>query len=253
MGSEMCIRDRASALPGSLAAAVWRTVPFSRDMPISLTFGASLCTAAVVFISLGCSAPGGEPVAAPDCDASSPPTCVSQAVDLKDHGQFSEAVSLLADSCERFHAPSCRALGVWKRDGIQETESIIDSVEMLLIRADSGGDVEGTYQLGVSYRDGLTVEATPSTAAGQFERACRQEHVRACYDLGMLLTQGALPLDADKAGMAFLTGCGLGNGSSCWNVATLAKQGLFTLPDDLTVDGLMERACAQGAEGACGG
>ncbi len=228
-------------------------MPFSHVMRTKLISGANTGMLLVTLTSLACSSPRSEPAATADCDSTTPSTCVSQATALLESGNGTDAVGMLDAACERFHAPSCRTLGVWKRDGMPEAQLAIKTVASLLTRAASQGDVEASYELGVTYRDGLQTEASPRAAADKFEFACRRDHALACYDLGMLLTQGALPLDIDKAGMAFLTGCGLGEGSSCWNVATMAKQGAFTLPDDLTVDGLMERACAQGAEGACGG
>lgn len=227
-------------------------MPFNHAMPINLISGASVSVVSFMLISLACSSPGSEPSEDVDCDSASPTTCVSQATVLLEGGESTKAVSLLAAACERFHAPSCRTLGVWKRNGVSGTESIPESVEMLLVRADSGGDAEGSYELGVTYRDGLGMAPNPSLAESQFERGCSRDHVRSCYDLGMLLTQGAVPVDTQKAGRAFMTACGFENASSCWNASALAEQGLYTPYGDHTAESLKARACDLGERAACG-
>lgn len=223
---------------------------------INHIFGARVFVAVFVGIGLACSSPGGEPpensLAETDCDDVTPSTCVSQASEMMDAGQASEAVALLVGGCERSHAPSCRVLGVWKRDDRAGTDVVPDRAVSLLFRADVGGDVEGAYELGVSYRDGLTVDVDVQRASVQFESGCSRDHARSCYDLGMLLTQGPLPVDTEKAGRAFMVACGLNNGSSCWNASSLAEQGLYTPYGDHTAASLKVRACELGAEGACG-
>jgi len=84
-----------------------------------------------------------------------------------------------------------------------------------------------------------------------YERACTREYEPGCYDLGILLTQGEVPIDGHKAGRAFMASCGMGNAAACLNVTSLIEQNLYDAPEPHTVASLKERACSLLPE-ACG-
>ena len=115
---------------------------------------------------------------------------------------------LLREGCDAYHGPSCRKLGIVLRDGEHGVEPMPEASIPYLNRAEVQGDARATYELGVSYRDGLGTSPQYPIAADQFESACQRELMEGCYHLGMLLTQGQLPLDVERAGRAFLSGCG---------------------------------------------
>lgn len=207
----------------------------------------TLWTISLVGCSLSATSPAG---INPTCAESFSDDCAQTVEAAISTGQTADAQRVLESACGANELTACVMLAVHQQsaDGIPQD---LSSASRLFVRADQGGLGSGSYHAAVTHHRGIGTPTDLILAEHYYERACTRDYEPGCYDLGLLLTQGEVPINGHKAGRAFLASCGLGNAAACINVTSLIEQDLYEAPEPYTVESLKERACQLLPE-ACG-
>lgn len=184
------------------------------------------------------------------CEGSTRQACQTAVARLVEQGQSDDAVALLQGDCDRLVLDSCIVLGLESREGGRLPLDLSRSIGAFN-KADVLHSVEAAFYLAEAHRTGLGTPVNVERARFFFERACSGDYEPACYDLGILLTQGEVPVDGETAGRAFMASCGMGNAAACLNVGSLIEHGLYTPPEPHTIASLKARACELAPEDAC--
>jgi len=116
----------------------------------------------------------------------------------------------------------------------------------VLTQLAEAGDVTAANALGVLYADGLAVKRDYRKAASWYERAARQGHGEALFNLGFLYYRGAdgLPADWQKAALWLTRAADTGHAYAAALVGPLYGQGKGVAPNPSKA----KTYCLQGAE-----
>jgi len=152
---------------------------------------------------------------------------------LHQGGEQVASVSFLDRGCEAGMTEACVQVGLMRLDG-----SVIDSDPQQARQdlekgcpEDGVRDAQACHALGSIYQRGVGSEQDRIKAAAYFDRACRDDHIDSCYQLGQSVTslqpasQNARPALVESALRGFVKACDAGLEESCLPAADLFATG----------------------------
>lgn len=165
--------------------------------------------------------------------------------------QVAEGVELFQRACELGHLEGCERYGTALQLG--KGVAAIDvaaALEVYSATCDKG-HASSCRRLGSIYKKGQLAEHDASRTVHFYERACELGDIYSCNELGDIHLTGldAIAKSPDRAARFFESACELGEGRSCYRLSQLLQRG--DAPDLERIEGLLEKACAQGEPKGC--
>ena len=162
-----------------------------------------------------------------------------------------KAVSLYQRACDGNDAAACVDLGVMYEGGRGIPKDDARAVE--LYRKTCTNDVfNGCTNLGLLYANGHGVPKDDSMAVSLYQKACDRRFAVACSNLGYMYENGrGVTKDQARAASLYDTGCDLGFAVACRNLGLAYANARGVVRDDQRAATLYRRACNDAVPAAC--
>jgi TPR repeat protein len=119
-------------------------------------------------------------------------------------------------------------------------------------QACAGGSMQGCYDLGRMYEEGIGAPPDPGQARPLYQKACAGGIVNACLNLGWLYESGAGgPQDYNQAQALYLKACDDADGAACYDLGLMYEKAEGVTQNYEQASSLYKKACDAGVIDGC--
>jgi TPR repeat protein len=161
------------------------------------------------------------------------------------------AALLFRQACDNHEVAGCASYAEVLLKGAPGVARDPNRALTLLGRACSNGSFKACYGVGLALSEGLIGEPRPAEAASYLRYACGYKLPQACNQLAFLLDSGVIGTNLVEARQLSEFACSQGVAAACVRLSGYYERGVAIAPNSEKAAELLARACKLGESQAC--